>query len=66
MTPSVWIPVAYGLVLAVAGMLQVWSLINRDKIAPIGEMIERIMHHRSTRIAVVFIWWWLGWHFVVA
>lgn len=66
MTPSVWIPVAYGLVLAGAAMLQVWSLINRDKIAPIGEMIERIMHHRSTRIAVVFIWWWLGWHFVVA
>jgi hypothetical protein len=26
-------------------------------------LIARIMHHRNTRLAVVIVWWWLGWHF---
>lgn len=66
MTASVLIPFAYLAVAVCAILIQGWSLFNRDKLAPIGEMIERIMHHRLTRIAVIFIWWWLGWHFVVA
>lgn len=26
-------------------------------------MIEHIMIKRTTRIAVITVWWWLGWHF---
>jgi hypothetical protein len=65
-SPSVWIPLGYAFVLVAAGLIQLWSLSNKEKLAPIGELIERIMHRRLTRIAVIFVWWWLGWHFVVA
>ncbi|MEN9970317.1 MAG: hypothetical protein RLZZ229_525 [Actinomycetota bacterium] len=34
-----------------------------DIISPFGDLIARIMHNRNTRIAVIVIWWWLGWHF---
>lgn len=34
-----------------------------SKIAPFGALISRIMHHRNTRLALVVVWWWLGWHF---
>ncbi len=66
MSPSVWIPLGYAFVRVAAGLIQLWSLSNKEKLAPIGELIERIMHRRLTRIAVIFVWWWLGWHFVVA
>jgi hypothetical protein len=65
-TPSVLIPVLYLSVLVAAGIIQLWSLRNRDRLAPFGELVHRIMHYRITRIAVIFTWWWLGWHFVVA
>ena len=34
-----------------------------DLISPFGDLIARIMHNRNTRIAVIVVWWWLGWHF---
>ncbi len=34
------------------------------KIAPIGELFRFANTHRITRFAFVFIWWWLGWHFM--
>lgn len=34
-------------------------------IASPAELIERIMHHRTTRVAIMLGWWWLGWHFLV-
>jgi hypothetical protein len=49
--------IAAGIVLWLLGRLR------PDLIAPFGDLISRIMHHRNTRIAVVVIWWWLGWHF---
>lgn len=36
-----------------------------DKLAPLGELVENIMQHRITRIALFMVWWWLGWHFMV-
>jgi hypothetical protein len=35
------------------------------KIAPMTALVERVMHHRTTRIAIVLAWWWVGWHFMV-
>ena len=36
-----------------------------DKLAPFGLLVENIMQHRITRIALFMVWWWLGWHFMV-
>lgn len=35
-------------------------------VGSLGGLIARIMHHRNTRIALVVVWWWLGWHFFTA
>lgn len=36
-----------------------------EKLAGLGELVENIMQHRITRIALFMVWWWLGWHFMV-
>lgn len=43
----------------------IWALgrLRPDLVAPFGDLIARIMHHRNTRLAVMVVWWWLGWHF---
>jgi hypothetical protein len=38
---------------------------NNSKVASVGQMIERIMHKRTTRIAIMMAWWWVGFHFLV-
>jgi hypothetical protein len=44
-----------------------WLITRRDdsKVASVGQMIERIMHKRTTRIAIMIAWWWVGYHFLV-
>ncbi|MEN9956440.1 MAG: hypothetical protein RIR46_48 [Actinomycetota bacterium] len=34
-------------------------------VSTVGALIDRIMHHRTTRLAVMLAWWWVGWHFLV-
>lgn len=43
----------------------VWGLGRRrpDLVAPLGDLIARIMHNRNTRLALMVVWWWMGWHF---
>lgn len=36
-----------------------------SKVASVGKLFDRIMHHRATRVAVILAWWWVGWHFLV-
>jgi Family of unknown function (DUF6186) len=24
------------------------------------------LHHRTTRVAILCAWWWVGWHFLVS
>jgi len=46
----------------------VFWLITRRKgsnVAAVGPMIQRIMHHRTTRVAIMIAWWWVGFHFLV-
>jgi hypothetical protein len=49
----------------IAAGLILWMLgrLRPDKVASFGDLITRLMHHRNTRIAIVVVWWWLGWHF---
>jgi Family of unknown function (DUF6186) len=37
----------------------------KTPIANVSAMIDRIMHHRTTRISIMLGWWWVGWHFLV-
>ena len=58
------IPVIEYLV-AIAAGVALWLIGRRwpDKLAPLGKVVDRIMRRRGSRLAVVLIWWWLGWHF---
>ncbi|MEN2738468.1 DUF6186 family protein [Microbacterium sp. X-17] len=37
-----------------------------DPEATVAELFDRILSSRTTSIAVIVCWWWLGWHFLVA
>ncbi|WP_408605752.1 DUF6186 family protein [Leucobacter salsicius] len=28
------------------------------------ELFDRLLEDRTVRVAVIAIWWWLGWHFL--
>jgi Trk-type K+ transport system membrane component len=45
----------------------IWLLSRRPNspVANVAAMIDRIMHHRTTRVAIMLGWWWVGWHFLV-
>lgn len=49
-----------GAALAVAG----WLLGRRYADASVTGMFDRLMSDRGIRVAVIVIWWWLGWHFL--
>ncbi len=34
-------------------------------IPPFGDLLDRIMVSRATRLTIVLFWWWIGWHFLV-
>lgn len=44
-----------------------WQITRRAglKVASVGQMIDRIMHKRTTRVAIMIAWWWVGFHFLV-
>jgi hypothetical protein len=50
-------------VIAAGVVLWLLGRLRPDIVAPFGDLIARIMHHRNTRLAVMVVWWWLGWHF---
>jgi hypothetical protein len=51
----------------VAAGLVIWLVTRRvkSKVASLGELLDRVMHHRATRVAIMLAWWWIGWHFLV-
>lgn len=58
------IPILEYLAVIIIGVA-IWLLgrMRPDLVAPLGQLVARIMHHRNTRLAIIAIWWWLGWHF---
>jgi hypothetical protein len=56
-----------GYLVAVALGLAIWLLAHFGilKLTKVGDLMERILHHRTTRIAIILAWWWIGWHFLV-
>lgn len=46
--------------LAAAG----WIIGARYTEASVTAMFDRLMSDAAVRLAVIVIWWWLGWHFL--
>ncbi|MEO0061118.1 MAG: hypothetical protein RL343_736 [Actinomycetota bacterium] len=58
--------IEYGLALAAGFLAWLLGRVKPQVIAPLGQLVARIMHNRNTRLALVVVWWWLGWHFFTA
>lgn len=56
-----------GYLVAVGLGLAIWLLTHFEvlKLTKVGDLMERILHHRTTRLAIILAWWWIGWHFLV-
>ena len=39
--------------------------VRRGAMVASARMFERAMANRTIRIAMILVWWWLGWHFLV-
>jgi hypothetical protein len=53
----------YASVITLAFALWGYSKIRPNQVAPFGTLVTRLMQRRRNRLAVLAIWWWLGWHF---
>lgn len=51
---------ACGIALAVATVLER----RADPETTVTAMFDRAMSDRTIRIAILVVWWWLGWHFL--
>ena len=36
-----------------------------SRLVPLGVLLQSAIGRRTVRIAVLLVWWWLGWHFLV-
>ena len=54
----------YFLSCAAALALATWWIRRGDPEATVTELFDRLLDDRAVRIAVIVIWWWLGWHFL--
>jgi hypothetical protein len=55
----------YLVIVALGIMLWLLSKFERIRLHKVGILMDRILHHRTTRIAIILGWWWIGWHFLV-
>lgn len=55
----------YLVILALGILLWLLSKFERIRLHKVGVLMDRILHHRTTRIAIMLGWWWVGWHFLV-
>lgn len=56
---------AYLVCLVAAVVVEIAARRDPERIAPIGNLMDRVMETRSARIGILLFWWWLGWHFLV-
>ena len=36
-----------------------------SRLVPVAVLLQSGMGRRAVRIAILLVWWWLGWHFLV-
>jgi hypothetical protein len=56
--------IAFFALCGVALVVATLSARRDDPAATLSELFDRMMADRTARIAVLVIWWWLGWHFL--
>lgn len=49
---------------ALALVATTWWLHRMDAEASVTALFDRVMTSRAARIAIIVMWWWLGWHFL--
>ncbi|WP_406632147.1 DUF6186 family protein [Amycolatopsis sp. WGS_07] len=57
--------IGFGAIVAAAILLWLGSHLFPKKIPSLTSVLSALMRKRSTRIALVLAWWWVGWHFFV-
>ncbi|WP_298864037.1 DUF6186 family protein [uncultured Microbacterium sp.] len=55
---------AFFLLCAAALVLASWRIHLSDPEATVTALFDRLLTDRSVRLAVLVVWWWLGWHFL--
>lgn len=55
----------YLVLLGLGIVLWLMSKFERIRLHKVGVLMDRILHHRTTRVAIILGWWWVGWHFLV-
>ncbi|MEN9325143.1 MAG: hypothetical protein RL414_897 [Actinomycetota bacterium] len=56
--------IQYILVLIAGLILFSYSHRHPHKVAPFRALLNFVLAHRVSRLAILCIWWWLGWHFL--
>lgn len=56
---------AYLAALLAAVALDLTSRREGSRLASVADVFSRLSARRAGRVAVIFGWWWLGWHFFV-
>ena len=59
------ISVFVGFGLAAVGIDDRWLTEADLGLAPVAVLVQSAMGSRPVRIAMLLVWWWLGWHFLV-
>jgi len=39
--------------------------VRRDAMVTSARMFERALANPTIRVAIIVVWWWVGWHFLV-
>lgn len=57
---------AWGFILIGLGIVGVELTARRpgSRVPPFSAMIGFIMRERWGRLGILFVWWWIGWHFL--
>lgn len=57
-----------GYLVIVAAMIvtEISARARPDRIAPVDDMLDKVMTSRTVRIGMIAAWWWFGWHFIFA
>jgi len=55
---------AFFVLCAAALMLATWRIRLHDDEATVVDLFDRLLDDRTVRLAVIVVWWWLGWHFL--
>lgn len=56
-----------GFAAIVVAAIALWAAAHLfpKRIPPLTRVLAVVMRRRSTRIAFILAWWWVGWHFFV-